>query len=403
MSPSATGPRGRGAREAPLPPNLGASLANGSRGHGRPGRRSRAEGATLNPPTAARLALRRVFVGPSWVLLGVLSFAFAVASAAGLGGPPYWVQCLPFVASLALFGLPHGAVDHLAPARLLGRRATPGPALGVALLYLVLSGLYLSLWFAAPLLAFATFIVLTWFHWGQGDVYSLTAITRARYLEDRAPRALAVIMRGGLPMLVPLLAFPGAYREVARDLTGLLGAGAAARSAGMDWAFGSSFRIFAGVSFAALVAAALVLGHRRARSRAQRRAWREDAFETALLAAFFALVPPLLAVGLYFCLWHSVRHVGRLMLLDPTSPLRAGSLLPALAAFFREAAPLTALASVLLVGLYFVVPGTGGGASDFLGVYLVLISTLTLPHVAVVLWMDREEGLFSGDRSRGAR
>lgn len=52
---------------------------------------------------------------------------------------------------------------------------------------------------------------------------------------------------------------------------------------------------------------------------AQRRVWREDAFEIVLLAAFFALVPPVLAVGLYFCLWHSVRHVGRLMLLDPTS------------------------------------------------------------------------------------
>ena len=139
----------------------------------------------------------------------------------------------------------------------------------------------------------------------------------------------------------------------------------------------------------------LARGYHRARSRGGRAAWREDAFETVLLAAYFAFVPPLPAVGLYFCLWHSARFVARLMLLDGASPLREGRLVPALAYFFRDAAPLTAVALGLLVALYFAVPGAGNGAAALLALYLVLISTLTLPHVAIVLWMDRKEGLFS--------
>lgn len=193
-------------------------------------------------------------------------------------------------------------------------------------------------------------------------------------------------------MLVPLLAFPEVYWSTALDLIGLFDSRA---SASLDPAFSLAFRLFVGAIFAMFALCSLALGYRRACSRGDRAAWREDAFETVLLAAFFTFVPPLLAVGLYFCLWHSARFAGRLMLLDEGSPLRKGRLAPALRAFSRDAAPLTAVALLMLAGLYLVIPESPAEVPTLLALYLVLISTLTLPHVVVVLWMDHKEDLFS--------
>ena len=76
--------------------------------------------------------LRR-FLWPSRLLLIVTALLFA----AGLRLPA-WADYLPYALSLVVFGLPHGAVDHLAPPRLLDRKAWPWPALAVGLFYLAL-------------------------------------------------------------------------------------------------------------------------------------------------------------------------------------------------------------------------------------------------------------------------
>ena len=319
---------------------------------------------------------------------------FALLFAAGLE-VPQWAEYLPFALSLAVFGLPHGAVDHLAVPRLLGRRAWPWAVVAVGLLYLILSGLYLALWFVAPVVSFAGFIFLTWFHWGAGDLYALRVYGSgsAAYPLGRARRALALILRGGLPMLVPLLAFPGIYRAVAESIVGLF-----APTSGdvLSWAFEPPFRFFAGAAFALFAVVTLASGYGSAKESGACRVWRTDVAETALLALYFALVPPVLAVGLYFCLWHAPRHVARLVLLDPKSAdaLEAGRVVPAIVRFARDAAPLTVVALVFLVGLYLVVPGTGVGLSALLALYLVLISALTLPHVIVVSFMDLRQGLW---------
>jgi len=49
---------------------------------------------------------------------------------------------------------------------------------------------------------------------------------------------------------------------------------------------------------------------------------------------------------------------------------------------------------VVLVGLAFVAP-PGGNLLSLLGLYLVLLAVLTLPHTAVVTWMDLREGVWS--------
>jgi Brp/Blh family beta-carotene 15,15'-monooxygenase len=112
-----------------------------------------------------------------------------------------------------------------------------------------------------------------------------------------------------------------------------------------------------------------------------------------LLWALFLTVPPILAVGVYFCVWHSLRHVLRFSAIDERGArTTAGRLL---SAFAREAAPLTALALVFLVPFGLLAPASPSNASEFTGLYLVFVAVLTLPHVAVVTWMDHREGVWN--------
>ena len=303
---------------------------------------------------------------------------------------PGWLEYAPFVVSLVLLGLPHGALDHLVPDRLAGRGTTARSVAAVVSLYSALGGAYLVLWNAAPGAACAVFIALTWFHWGQGDLHALTLFdTRPR---SRLSRAATVFVRGGLPMLVPLLAYPQVYERVLLEAARLFEVRGGALP---GWPFGSAFGLSAGAVLVAVAAILLISGFAKAAPE-ERRSWMGEAFDTVLLAAYFVVVPPMLAVGLYFCLWHAPRHIARLSLLDKTSRkgLERGDVVPAMILFVRDAAPLTVVALVMLVALYFVVPGVGWEAGSLLGLYLVLISTLTLPHVAVVSYMDHRQGVW---------
>lgn len=328
----------------------------------------------------------RTFLLPSLFLLA----AAGVASIAGVEVSG-WLRYAPFALSLILFGLPHGAADHLVPGRLYSGEASPYSIAWVFVFYLALVALYLVVWFVSPGPAFVFFIVLTWFHWGQGDLYFMAALGRDVAEETTGLKALTVFVRGGMPMLVPLLAFTEVYRSVAFNIIGLFRGDATK----LDWAFSPTFRLVAGVGFALAVLLVLFKGYQLSGLQG-RSVWRLEVVEVVLLAVYFAVVPPILALGLYFCLWHSPRHVARLMLLNSASAAALGKnrIGRALGAFVRDAAPLTFAALALLVGMYFIAPGPVEGAGGLLAVYLVLISTLTLPHVVIVCLMDLRQGIW---------
>jgi Brp/Blh family beta-carotene 15,15'-monooxygenase len=202
-------------------------------------------------------------------------------------------------------------------------------------------------------------------------------------------------------MLVPLLAFPETYRTVAESTVGLF---APAGVGFLSWAFEPSFRLLAGVAFALFAVGVLVSDYGSAKKSGARGVWLVDIAETIILALYFALVPPVLAVGLYFCVWHAPRHVARLVLLDEKSAcaLEMGRVAPALVRFARDAAPLTVVALVVLLGLYLAMPQAGAGPSVLLALYLVLVSVLTLPHVVVVSFMDVRQNLWRDSRQPSA-
>lgn len=327
-------------------------------------------------------------IRPVWVVHALLVLPFAL----GLD-VPLVVQYVPLAASALLLGLPHGAVDHLAPTRVRGESPTLRSLLGVGALYGVLGGAYLAAWFLVPVAAFAFFIAMTWAHWGQGDVHALVALGGVDHLRTTGQRLTTLVVRGGLPMLVPLLLGVEQYREVATLLVGRFGVSAAALAP----LFRVETRLALGVGFALLTLGTLALGLARAPGGLGDSGWRRDAGETGLLWVFFLAVPPVLAVGVYFCLWHSVRHIARLVTLDDGGgrALREGNTRAALAGFARDAAPLTVVSLVFLAGFYWLVPVRPGTLPETVGLYLVLIAVLTLPHVVVVSLMDCEERVWS--------
>ncbi|WP_311170746.1 Brp/Blh family beta-carotene 15,15'-dioxygenase [Halobellus ordinarius] len=349
------------------------------------GRSIRSLEAGSNRGFDAQALLAAVACRPAWLVIGVLTLGAAVATITGLSvSYPPWVRYVPLAASLLVFGLPHGAVDHLAPARAAGERPTVRWLLGVGAVYLVLGVGYAALWALAPAASAGLFVALTWLHWGQGDLYLLDALG-STHLDGAGVRLGTLVVRGGLPMLVPVLRFPGRYREVVDAWVALFGG-----DLGASWLLSVDVRAALGVGFALVTVGTLIAGRRRAADDG----WRRDAAEMALLWAFFLLVPPLLAVGIYFCVWHSLRHIARLILVDDGAR-QAFAEAGTLAALFRtgrDAAPLTAVSIVLLGGVA-IAGGVGSGAEvrTLAALYLVFISVLTLPHVAIVTWMDGAE------------
>jgi len=341
--------------------------------------------APLFPPAPARETVRRWALAPGWLACGLLAVVFAFDP-----DLPRSVQYLPLVASTVLVGLPHGAIDHLVPGRLHDTGPTLRSLALVGVQYAVLGGLYAAAWFVAPAICFAGFILLTLAHWGQGDVHAVVALAGGDHLRSRGQRALAAVVRGGFPMLVPLVAFPTEYERVARALV----APFTGDTDVLAPAFIPEARAAVGLGFALLVAAHLAVGYAR---RDEGAGWRRDAGETLLLTVYFATVPPILAVGIYFCLWHAARHVARLVLLDPPAvdALSRGAATEAAARFGKQAAPLTLVSLALLGGLYLLVPAPPTDVAGFVGLYLVFIAALTLPHVVVVAWMDHAQGVWS--------
>jgi Brp/Blh family beta-carotene 15,15'-monooxygenase len=298
------------------------------------------------------------------------------------------LRYLPLIASTVLLGLPHGAVDPFALPRAFDRGVDIRALAAVGLLYLVVGGAYALVWLLAPTIAAVAFIAITWFHWGQGDLHALVVLLGADHLRTRAQRLLTVVVRGGLPMLVPLLAFPEQYRRVMAAFVARFGAAFA-----LEWPFTARARLALGAGFLAVTLASLALGYVRA---TDRRRWGLDAGETVLLWGFFLLVPPVLAIGVYFTLWHALRHICRTIVLDPVgdAALTSGELTGALARFAREATPLTLLALAVVVGAAVVVPNPPTDVPSAVALYLVVIAVLTLPHVVVVSLLDHAEGVW---------
>ncbi len=290
-------------------------------------------------------------------------------------------QFLPFLLGMVFLGLPHGALDHLAPLFLRRRRLTPRYLLLFVLGYMSLVAVYLAFWHTLPPAALAVFLLFSWLHWGQGDAYFLEAFEGRPAPRGWGERLTVWLVRGGLPIVLPALAFPSVFAQVAGGILGWYGSAPAWTPRGQGREAGMA------------VLAALGAAYLWQSWRAHRPGFRRDAGEVCLLLIYFSLVPPILAVGVYFCVWHSARHLARLMLLDEAGRalLARGETARPILRVARQALPMTLGALAMLAALFWWHGRAHVTAGAFVYLYLSLIAALTFPHFLLVLWMDREE------------
>jgi len=200
-------------------------------------------------------------------------------------------------------------------------------------------------------------------------------------------------------MFVPLLFFPDDYLLALESIATLFNTTDVVSQNGF---FTAQFRLTAGITFVTIVIIMSAITFRGNRQQGHhRQQWMIYNGETALLGLFFAIVPPFLAIGLYFCLWHSARHIARLIVIDrATSPDDLGIEQFGLGffQFTKSAMPLTLVSLVFLAALYVVIPTSPDNMLSLVALYLVLISALTLPHSIIVFWMDCAQGIWRVNR-----
>lgn len=329
---------------------------------------------------------RSVFI-PVWlILIGCIVLAPLVASLSPR------LRYLPFALSLLVFGLPHGAVDHLTPARTVNAPVTVKSMLSVGGLYIVIGGIYLGWWFFAPVSAAIVFVFMTLLHWGQGDVYAILSFLDADHLPTRLERALSLLTRGAMPMLVPLIAHPTSYQRVLTAFVELFSVNAMS----IEFLFSSPTRSVVTAVLIGLTAVSILTGAWRVYVGATSGPYLIDIGELGLLWAFFLTLPPIFAVGVYFCVWHSLRHIARVTIVDQSSrqALDSARIRPAIRRFTRDAAPLTVVALLFFGGLYVLIPRPPNDIESLAAFYLVGIAALTAPHVIIVSWMDRVQAVW---------
>ncbi|MGL5928913.1 MAG: Brp/Blh family beta-carotene 15,15'-dioxygenase, partial [Dermatophilaceae bacterium] len=112
--------------------------------------------------------------------------------------------------------------------------------------------------------------------------------------------------------------------------------------------------------------------------------------DVLLIGALGALAPPLVAFAVWFGGWHAVRHYARLLTLDATSAdlLARGQPRRAVATIARRAVWPT-LAAVTTLAALLVATATATDPAAATGATLIILLALTVPHMVVVLWLDR--------------
>lgn len=332
----------------------------------------------------------------SRVALLALTVAFAGAAIAGVE-LSLRTQAFVYLFGMVALNLPHGGFEHFNNLR---RRTVTFQSRYVALYLTSIAG-FITLLFVAPIAGLALAISVAVAKGGHGGLHVMDATYGTDHLRSKPQRALAALVRGGAVMAVPIFFFPETFHTFSEIMVDIFEPGGlAAVSPYFDLT-----RWLIGGGFGALLVAHLSLGYARA---AGTGSYVADAVETLLLVVYFAVVPVVVAVGLYFPLWYSARQVARTTAVD-SEPEESTSGEGVLAILDSDDTRLVALGAwgVLIAGsvatfglaalLWTLAPQPLGGESIAIGLvafWSIFISIIALPHVIIGSWYDRDRGIW---------
>lgn len=156
---------------------------------------------------------------------------------------------------------------------------------------------------AQPAIGLLVALVLLGIGLGLADLRTLDGLGLGEHIHTRGQRALAVAVRGGVVLAVPMFVDPGDLTSSIQYLLGPAGV------AGSELAVlgESGIAMAVGGLFVALLTIHLGLGLLRGGGRS----WRLEGAEMLTLVAFFVWVPPVAATGLYVGWWYGLRQTVR--------------------------------------------------------------------------------------------
>lgn len=256
-------------------------------------------------------------------------------------------RTLAALMAVIVLGVPHGALDGEIARAVLRPRLGRAWFAAFALPYLALIALVLAAWRASPLVTLALFLAASVWHFGSEEAGDADA--------------LETLVRGGLPVAVPVLAHPAATALLLGTVAGipLVQPPAWLEAGALGW---------------------LVLALAWAIRTAVRRP--PDLAVPAGLAILFAVLPPITAFSIYFVCVHAPAHTGALV----RNPRRAPRVLDGRSAVLL-ALPLTGLTVLLGAALW---PLYDGPAADrLLSLTIQGLAALTLPHMLFEAVLDR--------------
>ncbi|MEI6240058.1 MAG: Brp/Blh family beta-carotene 15,15'-dioxygenase [Planctomycetia bacterium] len=300
--------------------------------------------------------------------LAPLGVMLTAALAGWLAGPGWSARLapLPWLVSLVVVGLPHGAAD-LAVTRRIGR----GSATRVFSIYIACMAAVFLLFMAAPVPLVVLFAALSVWHFGMGH-----ADGQAPPVGSGFPAQMRAALARGAPVLgVPLAAWPAETAAVVIRLVALVGSPGQAERA--QTAFTPEAIRIVGVGLVALgvvMLAAEAWATRRVPG-ARRRSL-DTAVDVGMIGLLGAATDPLFAVGLSFLVWHAWRHLWLLApLVTTVEPHDGPTLWQALVRLHAAALPLLVPTwGVILVAWWWLAPAHS--ARDLailsLAVYLVV-------------------------------
>jgi Brp/Blh family beta-carotene 15,15'-monooxygenase len=314
--------------------------------------------------------------------LGLLSVTvvFGLLSVTGRL-PGLETQLVVYLVGMVALNLPHGGYEHFENLR---RRGLPFGARYV-LLYLSAIAGFVLLFFLAPLLALGIGFATAVAKGGHGDLRVMDALVGSDHLDGRWRRALAALVRGGAVMVVPLVFWPDTYAAFSGYMLSMFDPG----SVGLLFERLDAARLPLGGLYAVGLVTHLALGYA---TDGASTAWLADLGETALLVTYFAVVPVVVSIGLYFPLWYSLRQSGRAAAIREAEP--EGLPVPVVWGVLVAGAFATATVAALL---WLVAPNPLGTATLLPGLvafYTVFICIVALPHVVVGEWLDGDRGIW---------
>ena len=339
----------------------------------------------------ARWRALHAWVAACLLVASVVAVVIVRLLAPGARQVPVAVQVIALVTGVAVFGVPHGALDPLVGRHLLRSRYGARWWRPFYSAYLLLTGLVILGWWLAPGATLTAFLAASALHFGLGDVD-----------RSRAPRGLAwaeVLARGAAPIVVPALAHPAAVREAfgwvaagaAPGQILSLTAGAASIARWIVLPSCAGFALWHGIAAARHVRSPHPdpLGDAGEQVRHTVRVLNPhvaDSLECLAVPALALAFPPFIAFLLYFALLHSARHAMAL-----AASLNGHRAIRAWIAFARAAAPATVTTLIAGGGAWLVLRnGTLSAGPSAVRVLFAGLAALTAPHMLLTALAGEE-------------